>query len=212
LYHGPRPAAARASQALGYGIAPGTAFGLFFLLIRPSGELWPVAAARIGELAVVLITAAVLRGSLRPCGAQRRLMLAAAAAGAIDVTVNICYVAATRTGMFGLAVVLASLYPAATVLLPGWCLASGCAGSSGQASVLPRSPSSSSQHKRTRQQHLKPRPPDRPGQRPSRPSRVTLITPRERRQLGLQCRAPTRALLCGTARPVEMATRSSFSA
>ena len=38
-------------------------------------------------------------------------------AGAIDVVANICYVAATQTGMFGLAVVLASLYPGVTVLL-----------------------------------------------------------------------------------------------
>jgi drug/metabolite transporter (DMT)-like permease len=109
-----------AVRALGYGIASGISFGLFFLLIRnagQSGELWPVAAARIGELTVVLVTAAVLRRSLRPRGARGRLRVAAAAAGAIDVTANICYVAATRTGMFGLAVVLAALYPAATVLL-----------------------------------------------------------------------------------------------
>jgi uncharacterized membrane protein len=44
-------------------------------------------------------------------------MLAAVGAGVIDVVANICYVAATRTGMFGLAVVLASLYPGVTVLL-----------------------------------------------------------------------------------------------
>jgi EamA-like transporter family len=37
--------------------------------------------------------------------------------GGIDVVDNICYVAATRTGAFGLAVVLASLYPGFTVLL-----------------------------------------------------------------------------------------------
>ena len=37
--------------------------------------------------------------------------------GVIDVVANICYVTATRTGMFGLAVVLASLYPGVTVLL-----------------------------------------------------------------------------------------------
>jgi len=107
-------------RALRYGIASGASFGLFFLLIRnagQSGELWPVAAARIGELTVVLITAAVLRRGLLPRGAQGRLMLAAAGAGAIDVIANICYVAATRTGMFGLAVVLASLYPGVTVLL-----------------------------------------------------------------------------------------------
>jgi drug/metabolite transporter (DMT)-like permease len=109
-----------AGRALGYGIASGVSFGLFFLLIRnagQSGELWPVAAGRIGELAVVLITAAVLRRSLLPRGAEGRLLLAAACAGAIDVIANICYVSATRTGMFGLAVVLASLYPGVTVLL-----------------------------------------------------------------------------------------------
>ena len=107
-------------RALGYGIASGASFGLFFLLIRnagQSGELWPVAAARIGELAVVLITAAVLRRSLLPRGAQGGLLLAAVGAGTIDVVANICYVAATRTGMFGLAVVLAALYPGVTVLL-----------------------------------------------------------------------------------------------
>jgi len=109
-----------AGRALGYGIASGASFGLFFLLIRnagQSGELWPVAAARIGELAVVLVAAAVLRRGLLPRGAQAGLLLAAASAGAIDVIANICYVAATRTGMFGLAVVLASLYPGVTVLL-----------------------------------------------------------------------------------------------
>ena len=85
-------------------MASGALFGLFFLLIRnagQSGELWPVAAGRIGELAVVLIAAAVLRRGLLPRGADGRLLLAAAAAGVIDVVANICYVAATRTGMFG---------------------------------------------------------------------------------------------------------------
>ena len=116
----PRPRRPGVGRALGYGIASGASFGLFFLLMRnagQSGELWPVAAGRAGELAVVIIAAALLRRSLLPRGADRRLLLAAAGAGAIDVVANICYVAATRTGMFGLAVVLASLYPGITVLL-----------------------------------------------------------------------------------------------
>ncbi len=120
LHAAPRRRLPGAGRALGYGIASGASFGLFFLLIRnagQSGELWPVAVARIGELAVVLITAAVLRRGLLPREAQAGLLLAAAGAGAIDVIANICYVAATRTGMFGLAVVLASLYPGVTVLL-----------------------------------------------------------------------------------------------
>jgi drug/metabolite transporter (DMT)-like permease len=107
-------------RAIAFGVASGAAFGVFFLLIRnagQSGELWPVAAGRIGELAVVLIAAAALRRGLLPRGSDGRLLLSAAAAGVIDVVANICYVAATRTGMLGLAVVLASLYPGVTVLL-----------------------------------------------------------------------------------------------
>ena len=113
-------------RAVVYGVVSGAAFGLFFLLIRnagQSGELWPVAAGRIGELASLLITAAMLRRSLLPGGTSQtsgtssRLLMTAAAAGVIDVIANVCYVAATRTGMFGLAVVLSSLYPGVTVLL-----------------------------------------------------------------------------------------------
>jgi drug/metabolite transporter (DMT)-like permease len=109
----------RLSRAVGYGTASGVSFGLFFLLIRnagQSGAVWPVAAGRIGELAVVLAAAAVLRPGL-PRGVGGRVPLAAAGAGVIDALANICYVAATRTGAFGLAVVLASLYPGVTVLL-----------------------------------------------------------------------------------------------
>ena len=116
----PRTGRAAPRRAIGYGIASGASFGLFFLLIRnagQSGELWPVAAGRIGELAIVLIAAAVLRRGLLPRGAGSRPLVAAAGAGVIDVVANICYVAATRTGTFGLAVVLASLYPGVTVLL-----------------------------------------------------------------------------------------------
>ena len=115
-----RPSRPGPGRAIAYGIASGVLFGLFFLLMRnagQSGELWPVTAARIGELAAVLAAAATTRPSLRPRHGDGWLLLAAAGAGAIDVVANICYVAATRTGMFGLAVVLASLYPGVTVLL-----------------------------------------------------------------------------------------------
>jgi drug/metabolite transporter (DMT)-like permease len=113
----------RLGRAIAYGTASGVSFGLFFLLIRiagQSGEVWPVAAGRIGELAIVLAAAAVLRpGLLRSIGGGLRggIPLAAVSAGVIDVVANLCYVAATRTGSFGLAVVLASLYPGVTVLL-----------------------------------------------------------------------------------------------
>jgi drug/metabolite transporter (DMT)-like permease len=107
-------------RAIGYGVVSGTAFGLFFLLIKnagQSGEIWPVAAGRVGELVAVLAAAAVLRRGVLPRRGEGRLLVAAALAGVIDVVANVCYVAATRSGMFGLAVVMASLYPGVTVLL-----------------------------------------------------------------------------------------------
>jgi drug/metabolite transporter (DMT)-like permease len=132
--------AGQTARALAYGVGAGGLFGLFFLLIRnagQSGTLWPVASARVGELASVLAAAGVLQLALRrrargrsnagasgtgasgtgASGAYGRLLMVAAGAGVIDVIANICYVAAARTGMFGLAVVLASLYPGVTVLL-----------------------------------------------------------------------------------------------
>jgi drug/metabolite transporter (DMT)-like permease len=110
----------RPGRAMVCGMVSGVSFGLFFLLFRnagQTGEVWPVAAGRVGEVAAVLATAAVLRRGLQPRGADGRVLLAAASAGVIDVVANICYLAATRTGMFGLAVVMASLYPGVTVLL-----------------------------------------------------------------------------------------------
>jgi drug/metabolite transporter (DMT)-like permease len=53
-------------RGIAYGIASGASFGLFFLLIRnagQSGELWPVAAGRVGELMIVLIAAAAPRSA-----------------------------------------------------------------------------------------------------------------------------------------------------
>jgi len=119
-HSGLAPRSGRPGRAIVYGVVSGASFGLFFLLIRnagQSGDLWPVAAGRIGELACLLIAATVLRRSLLPGGTSGRLLLAATAAGVIDVVANVCYVTATRTGMFGLAVVLSSLYPGITVLL-----------------------------------------------------------------------------------------------
>jgi drug/metabolite transporter (DMT)-like permease len=107
--------------AVAYGVASGASFGLFFLFIRnggQSGALWPIVAARLSELAVVLIAVAVVRpGALPRAGSGRRLVLAVVGSGVIDSVANVCYVAATRAGLFGLAVVLTSLYPGVTVLL-----------------------------------------------------------------------------------------------
>ena len=110
----------RTVRGVGYGIASGVAFGAFFLFIRNGGEsgaLWPVVVARLaGTLIFLLAAASTWTG---PVGWRRdgRLFAAALGAGVLDASANVCYVLATRAGLFGLAVVLTSLYPGVTVLL-----------------------------------------------------------------------------------------------
>ena len=107
-------------RGIWYGIASGAAFGMFFVFIRNGGEsgaLWPVAVARVAGLAVVLAAAAVMRARPVHWRAGGRLFAAALMSGVLDATANIWYVLATRAGLFGIAVVLTSLYSGVTVLL-----------------------------------------------------------------------------------------------
>jgi drug/metabolite transporter (DMT)-like permease len=107
-------------RGVGFGIASGVAFGAFFLFIRNGGEsgaLWPVVVARLtGSLIFVAAAAGTRTGPVRWRG-DRRLFATALGAGVLDASANVCYVLATRAGLFGLAVVLTSLYPGVTVLL-----------------------------------------------------------------------------------------------
>jgi len=106
-------------RAIGYGLAAGVSFGLFFLFLRnggQSGAFWPVVAARIAGAAVILAAAGAVRpGPVSLAGG--RVFWTALGYGLADAGANICYVIATREGLFGLAVVLTSLYPGVTVLL-----------------------------------------------------------------------------------------------
>ena len=118
---GPGPARFRvAARGLGYGAASGLAFGIFFLFIRnagTSGVLWPVCLARVAGTLVILAAAAWLGTRPPGPGAGRWVLPAAAGAGILDATANVCYLLAARAGMFGIAVVIISLYPGITVLL-----------------------------------------------------------------------------------------------
>jgi drug/metabolite transporter (DMT)-like permease len=118
---GPGPARFRvAARGLGYGAASGLAFGVFFLFIRNAGAssvLWPVCLARVAGTMVILAAAAWLGTRPPSPGAGRWVLPAAAGAGVLDATANVCYLLAARAGMFGIAVVITSLYPGITVLL-----------------------------------------------------------------------------------------------
>jgi uncharacterized membrane protein len=111
----------RQARGVAYGVASGAAFGLFFLFMKNGGEsgtaLWPALAARCAGLVVYLAVAAVMRVAPVSWRSGWPLFAGALGAGGLDATANVCYVLATRAGLFGPAVVLTSLYPAVTVLL-----------------------------------------------------------------------------------------------
>lgn len=104
--------------ALGYGAAAGTGFGLFFLFLKDAGQsgvLWPVAISRSAGTLVAIGIALATR--TRPWRLGREVTVIALLSGTVDAAANVCYVLATRAGLFGLAVVITSLYPGMTVLL-----------------------------------------------------------------------------------------------
>ncbi|MEO6982417.1 MAG: EamA family transporter, partial [Edaphobacter sp.] len=110
-------------------VVAGVGFGIYFVALKMAGTagvFWPMATARMGSLSVcsVLVLAMALRGEqgaakIRMTGAAVRWSLTAAL---LDTSGNLLFIAATRAGRLDVAAVLASLYPASTILLAAWML------------------------------------------------------------------------------------------
>ncbi len=113
-------------RAIGYGLTAGATFGFFFIFLKNaghSGALWPVVAARLTGFVIIVAAAAATRTAPVIAAGGARLLLATFGSGLLDASANVCYVLATRAGLFGLAVVLTALYPGVTVLLARFVLA-----------------------------------------------------------------------------------------
>ncbi len=99
-------------------LGAGLGFGLFFVALSytdDSSGMWPLVAARTASVAVVGGLAVLKRIQPGvPHGHARRLT---AGAGALDVGANVLYLLAIREGLLSVVSVLASLYPASTVVL-----------------------------------------------------------------------------------------------
>ena len=107
-------------------LAGGVGFGIYFVALKfaaTAGIIWPMATARMGSLTVCSLLLAGM--SLRSSSSARLTRIAAIwAMGAVvmDTSGNLLFIAATRAGRLDVAAVLASLYPASTILLAAWTL------------------------------------------------------------------------------------------
>lgn len=103
-------------SALAHGLLSGAFIGVFFIALArssPDSGLWPVLAARGASIALLVVAAFLSRQRL----AVSRAGLPTLVAGVADMAANVLFLLATRAGLLSLAVIVASLYPAPTVLL-----------------------------------------------------------------------------------------------
>jgi drug/metabolite transporter (DMT)-like permease len=109
-------------------VVGGVGFGVYFVALRMAGAagvVWPLATARMGSLAVssLLVVGISLRGGVGETVRMTRTVVAwALGAVLLDTSGNLLFIAATRAGRLDVAAVLASLYPASTILLAAWTL------------------------------------------------------------------------------------------
>jgi len=95
----------------------GVAIGAFYVCLarsHPHAGLWPLACARVAS---TLSLSAIALGTRRSLVPFRGSLTTIAFAGLVDMSANAFYLIATRHALLSIVAVLASLYPASTVLL-----------------------------------------------------------------------------------------------
>ena len=118
------------TSATALAVVAGTGFGLYFVAVKfavGGGVAWTLAAVRVGSIltCAVVLLALILTGSGSASRGGtttlmcKRVLLWVLATATFDTAGNLFFVAATRAGRLDIAGVLASLYPASTILLAG---------------------------------------------------------------------------------------------
>ena len=109
----------------------GIGFGIYFVALRlanPLGVLEPMAVARSASLVTCALLLAVVSVRSRAASGERppatkltrMVVIWAMGVALLDTGGNLLFIAATRMGRLDIAAVLASLYPAGTILLAAW--------------------------------------------------------------------------------------------
>ncbi len=127
---GPNPEATPADRGTVWlAVAGGVGFGVYFVALKfagSAGVIWPLATARMGSLAICSLLVGGMSLQAKAGEAKIRLtqgmVVWAMGAVLLDTSGNLLFIAATRAGRLDVAAVLASLYPASTILLAAWML------------------------------------------------------------------------------------------
>jgi len=130
---GENPEATPASAAtMWLAVGSGAGFGVYFVALKyaaQAGLVWPMATARFtsvlcctGILLVLALGAKQAAEAGQSRWLPRKALIWALATALGDTSGNLLFMAATRAGRLDVASVLASLYPASTILLAAWTL------------------------------------------------------------------------------------------
>lgn len=95
----------------------GVGFGLFFVFIARTAETaghWPLVSARGISVVMFVAVAMITRTAVLPEPGSRRAVVLA---GCLDAAAALFFVLSTRDGLLSVGAVLASLYPAVTIVL-----------------------------------------------------------------------------------------------
>ena len=124
--------ASASRRAMTLSTCSGIGFGIYFVSLKYAavgGVLWPMAAARTGSAttcAILLLIMTLARKREDPLSpfadASPKLIAIIATGAALDTGGNLSFLTATRMGRLDVAAVLASIYPASTILLAAWLL------------------------------------------------------------------------------------------
>ena len=120
------PAIKPATSTTLLAIISGAGFGVYFVALKMAGAagvVWPMATARMGSITTCSIFVLVLtitnRKAVTPIKLPKAAFLWALSTALLDTCGNLFFISATRAGRLDIAAVLASLYPATTILLAG---------------------------------------------------------------------------------------------